>query len=47
MTPKEWADKTIKDIERKRSLRKEGERQAQAHGIANMHKVQRRIRKYE
>lgn len=47
MTPKEWADKTKKDIERKRALRKEGERQAQAHSIGNMHKVQRRLRKYE
>jgi hypothetical protein len=47
MTPKEWADKTIKDIERKRELKKQGERQAQAYSIDNMHKVQRRIRKYE
>ena len=47
MTPKEWADKTVKDIDRRRALKKEGEKQAMAHSIANMHKVQRRIRKYE
>ena len=47
MTPKEWANKTVKDIALKRVLIKEGKKQATAHGIDNMHKVQRRIRKYE
>lgn len=47
MSPKELAVKTVKDIEKRRTLRKEGQKQATAHGIANMYKIQRRIRKYE
>lgn len=47
MTPKELAAKTVSDITRKRELVAEGKKQATAHGITNMYKVQRRIRKYE
>jgi hypothetical protein len=44
MSPKEWKDKTIKDIEKRRALRKEGKRQATEHGIDNMRKIQRRMK---
>lgn len=47
MTPKELTTKTISDIEKKRALAREGKRQATAHGIDNMRRIQRRIRKYE
>jgi len=44
MTSKDWAEKTVSDITRKRALRAEGQKQATAHSVENMYKVQRRIR---
>ena len=44
MTSKEWAEKTVKDITKKRQLREYGKRQAVAHGFENIQKVKRRIK---
>jgi len=48
MTPHELAQRTVKDIARKRQLEKEGQRQALEHCMSNRDKIQRRIshRKY-
>jgi|GEM_PF-6494540 len=45
MTPKEWTDKTIKDLTLKRKLKLEGEKEAKNYSFENMHKVQRRLNK--
>lgn len=45
MTPQEWRDKTIKDLELRRQLKIEGKKQAKNYNFENMHKVQRRINK--
>ena len=44
MTSKEWAEKTVRDIARKRFLKEEGKKQATAHGIENIQKVKRRLK---
>lgn len=44
MTCKELAEKTVKDIAKKRALREEGKKQAAAHFMANMDRVRRRLR---
>lgn len=44
MTSKELAEKTVRDIARKRALQEEGKRQATAHSIANMEKTRRRMK---
>lgn len=44
MTSKELAEKTVKDINKKRAAREEAKRQATAHSIENMYKIQRRLR---
>ena len=43
MTPHELAQKTMKDIAKKRKLEKEGQRQAVSHGMENINKINRRI----
>ena len=42
MTPKEWKDKTVKDIELRKKLRAEGERQAKSYNFENIIKVKKR-----
>lgn len=44
MTSKEWAEKTVRDIAKKRILREEGKKQAITYGICNREKVQRRLK---
>jgi len=44
MTSKEWAEKTVRDITRKRVLRAEGQKQATAHCVENVYKVKRRLK---
>lgn len=43
LTPHELAEKTVKDIEIRRKLLKEGQKQAFMHVIENRYKIQRRI----
>lgn len=45
MTPQEWREKTVKDIELKRKLKAEGEKQAKNFSFESMQKVQRRLNK--
>jgi hypothetical protein len=45
MTPQEWRDRTIKDIELKRKHKLEGEKQAKNFSFESMQKVQRRLNK--
>ncbi|EKQ52419.1 MULTISPECIES: hypothetical protein [unclassified Clostridium] len=45
MTPQEWRNKTVSDIEKKRKLKLEGEKQAKNYSFENMKKVQRRLNK--
>ncbi len=42
MTPKEWREKTVKDIALRKELKAEGERQAKSHSFENMKKVKKR-----
>ena len=42
MTPREWAGKTVKDLEVKRKLKSEGERQAKSYSFENIEKVKKR-----
>lgn len=43
LTPNELAQKTIKDIEKRRKLVKEGQKQAFIHGMENKNKIQRKL----
>lgn len=45
MTPREWRDKTVKDIAEIRKRKAEGQRQAKIYSYDNMRKVQRRLNK--
>lgn len=45
MTPRELAEKTVKDITTARKRRAEGTKQAINYNFENMRKVQRRINK--
>ncbi|WP_315074450.1 transcriptional regulator [uncultured Clostridium sp.] len=42
MTPKEWANRTVKDIRNTRKRRAEGAKQAENYSFENMKKVQKR-----
>lgn len=42
-TPHELAQKTIRDIAKRRALEKEGQRQASMHSFENMRKVQKKL----
>lgn len=43
MTPHELAEKTVKDIARKRQLEKDGQRQAFMHSMENRDRIWKRI----
>ena len=46
MTPHELTVKTIEDINRKRQLEKEGQRQALEHCMGNRQRIQKRLKRY-
>lgn len=43
MTPHELTEKTVKDIDRRRQMEKNGRRQALRHCMENRDKIQKRI----
>lgn len=43
MTPHELAEKTVKDIARRRQMEKDGQRQAYRHCMENRERIRRRI----
>jgi len=46
LTPHEFAQKTVRDIARKRELEKEGQRQALEHCMGNRERIQKRLNRY-
>lgn len=46
LTPHELAEKTIKDISKKRELKRQAERAALEHCICNRQKINRKLNRY-